>query len=73
MKDDPPEVSRQLKPVQGYKSGSGTTGFVCLLAVLGIELAVLGIELGLPNAKDTISGLQRAFQLLQFRELEGQT
>lgn len=66
MKDDPPEVSRQLKPVQGYKSGSGTTGFVCLLAVLGIEL-------GLPNAKDTISGLQRAFQLLQFRELEGRT
>lgn len=66
MKDDPPEVSRQLKPVQGYKSGSGTTGFVCLLAVLGIEL-------GLPNAKDTTSGLQRAFQLLQFRELEGRT
>lgn len=44
MKDDLPEVSCALKPVQGYKPGSGTTGFVCLLAVLGIEL-------GLPNAK----------------------
>lgn len=44
VKDDLPEVSCQLKPVQGYKSGSVTTGFICLLAVLGIEL-------GFPNAK----------------------
>lgn len=44
MEGDLPEVSCQLTPVQGYKSGSVTTEFICLLAVLGTEL-------GLSNAK----------------------
>lgn len=44
VKGDLPEVSCQLMPVQGCKSGSVTTGFICLLAVLGTEL-------GFPEAK----------------------
>lgn len=39
-----PKVTSQLEPVQVYKVGSVTSGFICMSEVLGTELS-------LPHAK----------------------